>query len=78
MSPCTLDPVAASAVGIQCCGAIRADHPKILEAVVVANAVDVIEDHRHRPAAPHLALPAQLALRLLQTLRKKAVLEVVS
>ncbi|HEX3609045.1 MAG TPA: hypothetical protein VHU14_05175 [Solirubrobacterales bacterium] len=33
--------------------------------MVIPNAIDVIQDHRHRPAAPNLGEAAKLALRLL-------------
>jgi hypothetical protein len=44
-------------------GAVGADHPKVLEPVVVRDAVDVVEHQRHAAATPVLALTAQLTLR---------------
>jgi hypothetical protein len=41
-------------------------------AVVVADAVDVVEDQTHGPAAPELAEPAKLAGRCLQTFLVRA------
>jgi hypothetical protein len=50
-------------VRLQRCGAVRADDPEVVEAIVVTDAVDVIEDQRQAASAPHLTLAAQLALR---------------
>jgi hypothetical protein len=46
--------------------------------VIVSNPVDVVEDHPHRPAAPHLTLAAHLAYRLLQPLLEKAALHMLA
>lgn len=47
-----------SAMGLKCCCAIRADDPQVLETVVSAVAIDVIEDQSHLPSLPFLTLPA--------------------
>jgi len=39
--------------------AVRADDAQILKAIVIADAVDVIEDQAHGSAAPQLVLTAQ-------------------
>jgi hypothetical protein len=78
LAHCALDPIPASAVGIESRRTIRANHPKILQPMAVANAIDVIQNHRHWPAAPHLALTAKLTLRLLMALCQKTMLEVVA
>jgi hypothetical protein len=62
-------------MGLECRRAVRADDPQVLEPVVVENAVDVVEDHRHRLPSPELALPAKLAPRLLDPLREQASLQ---
>jgi hypothetical protein len=43
-------------------GAVRAHDAQVLDPVVIADAVHVIEDQGHSAPAPHLALAAQLAL----------------
>lgn len=58
--------------------AIGANDPKILQPVVIPDSVDVIENHRHRLASPHLAQTAKLTLRLLQASCEKAMLEMVT
>jgi len=47
---------------------VRANDLQILDSVVVSDAVDVIDDHRHTPASPVLVLAAKLASRFLQAL----------
>jgi len=54
-------------VGRQRGVAIRTDDPEVVEAVVVVNPVDVVEDQRHPTAVPLLALTAQLAPRHLES-----------
>jgi hypothetical protein len=49
--------VLATAVGIEDRRAVRAHDPEVLQTVVVADAVDVVEDQTHGPAAPELAEP---------------------
>jgi hypothetical protein len=46
--------------------------------MIVANSIDVIQDHRHWTPLPYLAETAKLALRLLQPLRQETTLEIVS
>src|SRR5918996_4128475 len=58
--------------------AIRAHDAEILEAVVVGDAVDVVEDHAHDVSAPHLALSAEFADRLLETCVVQPLLEVIA
>src|SRR5512144_331938 len=67
-----------AAVSVQRGGAIRTDHAQILEPVVVPHPVDVVKDHAHAFAAPQLPLPAQLALRLLQSLFVEPLLQVAA
>ncbi len=55
------DPVLARAVRVERRRAVRAEDPQVLEPVVVADAVDVVEDQRHPAAAPLLVLAAELA-----------------
>jgi hypothetical protein len=45
---------------------VGADDPKVLQPVVVGNAVHVVEDQRHLPALPLLTLAAQLKAPVLQ------------
>jgi hypothetical protein len=47
--------------------AVRAHDPKVLDPVVVSDPVDVVEDQRHSPSGPKLALSAELAYRCLET-----------
>jgi hypothetical protein len=70
-----LDPVVAAAVGLQRCRTVRADDLKVLEPVVVRDAVDVIQDQRHWASEPFLSLPAQLALAALQALAEQSALQ---
>jgi len=46
--------------------AVRAHDAQVLDPIVVADAVDVIEDQRHASPAPHLTLAAELALTRLE------------
>jgi hypothetical protein len=48
-------------VGVERCGAVGADDPQVLQAIVIRDAVDVIEDQRHRPTTPIFILAAHLA-----------------
>jgi hypothetical protein len=56
-----VDPVLAPAVSVERGGAVRADDLQVLQPVVVADPVDVVDDQRHQPATPLLALAAELA-----------------
>ena len=56
-----LEPVLATAMCVERGGAVGTDDPQVLQSVVVAHAVGVIEDEPHRLAMPQLALTAQLA-----------------
>jgi hypothetical protein len=57
----------AAAMRVKRCRAVRAHDLQILDAVVVADAVDVVEDQRQTPSAPNLTLAAEFALRGLET-----------
>lgn len=72
------DAVSPPAVRIECRGAVRTDHSQILDSMVVPDAVDVIQDHRHWPLPPNLTLSAQLTLRFLQTSREEPTLDVLA
>lgn len=52
------------AVRIEGRGAVRADHPQVLEPVVVPDSVDVVQDQCHAAPPPVLVLTAELADRL--------------
>jgi hypothetical protein len=58
------------------CGAVRADDPEVLETIVVADAVDVVEDQRQTSAIPCFVLAAEFADRALDTLVVEPLLEV--
>ena len=75
-----LDPplVLSTTVRIQRRRAIGAEDSQVLNPVVVPNAVDVIEDHRHPLAAPALALTALLAFRSLQAGLDQTLLQVAA
>jgi hypothetical protein len=62
-------------MGVEGGGAVRADDAEVLQPVVVAPAVDVIEDETHRVTAPELSLAAQLAPARFQAVRPEALLE---
>jgi hypothetical protein len=51
----------AAAVGFQRGAAIRAHDAEVLQPIIVADTVDVIEDQRQPASAPQLSLTAQLA-----------------
>jgi hypothetical protein len=59
--------ILTSAVRVERGGAVGTDDAEVLEAVVVADPVDVIEDQRHAAVTPQLPLTAQLTDRLLET-----------
>jgi hypothetical protein len=54
---------------------VGADNLEILDAIVIRDPVDVIEDQRHRTTAPEFSLSALLAPSLLATLGKQALLQ---
>jgi hypothetical protein len=58
--------------------AIGTDDPQILKTVVVANPIDVIEDHRHLPATPRFTLATHLAARLFDPLLVKPPLQIAA
>jgi hypothetical protein len=63
-------------VRVQGGGAVRAHDAQILDAMIVADAVDVVEDQGHRSAVPNLVLTTQLASSLFQSRVEEALLEV--
>jgi hypothetical protein len=65
-------------VSVQRGGAVGAEDPQVLEAVVVRDAVDVIDDQRHALAPPKLTLAALLAAALLEPLAEETLLEVLA
>jgi hypothetical protein len=58
--------------------AVRADDAQVLKAVVVSDAVDVIEDERDRAPAPRTALTAELADRAFHAGLVEPLLEVTA
>lgn len=71
-------PLTTTTVSRQGRSTVWANNPEILEAIVVADAVGVVEDQRHRCPVPLLPLTAKLALAPLDSFRVKAPLEVAS
>jgi hypothetical protein len=67
--------VLAAAVRIEAGRAVRAQDPQILQPVVVAYAVDVIEDQADPAALPVLTLPTELTTPGLQALGIEPPLE---
>src|SRR5689334_19320519 len=65
----------SAAVGVKCRVAVRTDDAEVLDPIVVANPVDVIEDERHVPPVPRLALAAELANTVLEPLLVEPCLE---
>ena len=59
-------PAVASAVRVESRGTVRAHHAEVLESMVVADPIHVVEDQPHGTAAPDLPLPADFADGLLQ------------
>ena len=55
---------------------VRAHDAQILDAMIVTNAIDVVEDQCHRSVTPNLALTTQLATPLFQPRLEEALLEV--
>src|SRR6266480_10328 len=70
--------VLETAVRFECGGAVWTEDAQVLDAVVVRDAVGVIEDQGHPTAPPHLSLTTELAPPLLQTSRIQAILQMVS
>src|SRR5919206_1789870 len=68
-------PVLPAAVRVERRIAVRAHDAQVLDPVVVVHAVDVIEDQRHPPPVPDLALPAELTSALLEPGREQALLQ---
>jgi hypothetical protein len=58
--------------------AVRAEHPKVLYPVVVGDAVDVVEHHRHALTEPDLSLAAEFADGHLRPGGKKPPFEIAS
>jgi hypothetical protein len=56
--------------------AVRTEDAQVLEPVVVADAVDVVEDQGQLCAAPDFALSAELASSILQPFLVQALLEI--
>jgi hypothetical protein len=71
-------PILPPAMSVKGCGAIGTDDPQVLKPVVIRHSIDVIEDQRHRLAAPVFVLTAHLAAPLLQTLQEETLLQLVS
>jgi hypothetical protein len=67
-----------TAVRFECGGAVWTEDAQVLDAVVVRDAVDVIEDQGHPTAPPHFSLTTELAPPLLETSRVQAILQMVS
>jgi hypothetical protein len=55
-------------VRLECRGTVRACDPKILEPIVIGDAVDVVKDQRHPRTTPDLTLAAELAMPPLEPL----------
>jgi hypothetical protein len=70
--------VLPAAVSVEGRRAVRADDPEVVEPVVVSYAVDMVKDQPHPPAAPGVALSAQLAPGDLHALVIEALLEAAS
>ena len=65
-------------MGIEGRRTVLADDSKILDSIVVRNAVDVVEDQRHSAPLPVFILTTHLAGPLLETRRKQALLELAA
>jgi hypothetical protein len=74
----TLAPVLTSTVGVKRGGAVGAHDAEVLKPIVVRNAVYVIEDQRHRAAAPIFALAAKLTTSQLVALRIEPFLQLAA
>jgi len=70
--------ILAPAVRVERGRAIGADDAEVLETVVVADPIDVVEDQRHPAATPQLVLTAELTYGPLQVRRVQPVLQVVA
>jgi hypothetical protein len=62
-------------MGVERRVAVRADDPQVLDPVVMAVAVDVVEDQRHAMSLPDLVLAAQLAPALLEPFAVEPLLQ---
>jgi hypothetical protein len=71
-------PILPTAVRLERRRAVRTNDPQILEAVVVRNAVDVVEDQRHPLPAPDLVLTAELTARCLDPFREQTALQMAA
>jgi hypothetical protein len=58
--------------------AVRTHDAEVLEPVIVADPVDVVEDQRKPASAPQLALPAELAALRLKSRRVQPLLEMAA
>lgn len=50
----------SAAMSLERGGAVRADDPQVLKAMVIRDSIDVIEHKRHPVTLPDLILPAHL------------------
>src|SRR3954467_2533596 len=65
-------------MGVERRRTVRANDAQVLEAVIPAVAVDVVENQRDQTTVPELALSAQLTAPLLQALFVEPVLEMTA
>ncbi len=72
----TDEPILPATVGLEGGGTVRTDDAEILEAVVISDTIDVVENQRHPVAAPAFVLPAELADALLDAFLEETILEV--
>jgi len=63
---------------VECRCAVGADDAQVLQPIVVAHAVDVVEDQPHGAASPKVVLTAELTDRRLATFCVEALLEEVA
>ena len=61
-----LEPVLSTAMRVESGGAVRADDAQVLDPVVVAHTVNVVEDEADRAPVPVFVLPTELAAPLLE------------
>jgi len=59
-------------------GTVGTNDPQVLDAIVVGDSVDVIEDQRHARAAPLFILAAKLAFAAFHALGIEALLQVAA
>ena len=72
------DRVLAAAVRFECRCAVGTYDSEVLESVVVADPIDVVDDQRHPAAAPHLVLTAQFATARLQSRLVQPILQLAA